>query len=244
MYARCSTESTGGVTARDFDFDRLTQQVLRQPPDVVGVRRGEHQVLPARRQQLDHAADVRDESHVQHAVRFVEHQDLHLRQIDRALLRVIEQAARRRHQNVGAAAQAIDLRIDADAAEDDLRAQPQVLAVGADAFVDLRGELAGRHEHERTWRFRRVSRAVQELQDRQREAGGLAGSGLRAGQDVPARKNFGNHARLNGRGFGIAALGERTRKFGHQPERSKRHVSKNPLPARMRRWSQVQSRRR
>ena len=196
------------------------------------------------RQQLDHAADVRDESHVEHAVRFVEHQDLHLRQIDRALLRVIEQATRRRHQNVGAAAQAVDLRVDADAAEDDLRAQPQVLAVGADAFVDLRGELARRHEHQRARRLRRMSRAVQALQDRQREAGGLAGSGLRAGQDVPARENFGNHARLNGRGFGIAAIDERTREFGHEPESSKRHVSKNPLPARMRRWSQVQSRRR
>ena len=105
MYARCSTDIDRSVAPRDFDLDRLMQQVLREPPDVVGVRRREHQVLALARQQLDHAADVGDEAHVEHAIRFVEHQDLHLRQIDRALLRVIEQPARRCDQDVGAAAQ-------------------------------------------------------------------------------------------------------------------------------------------
>jgi hypothetical protein len=113
---------------------------------------------------------------------------------------VIEQPARRRHHDVGPAAQAIDLRTDADAAEDDLRAQPQVLAVGADAFVDLARELARRHEHQRARCLRRMSSAVQALQDRQREAGRLAGAGLGAGQDVPARENFRDDTRLHGVG--------------------------------------------
>ena len=68
-----------------------------------------------------------------------------------------------------------------------------------------------------------MSVAVQPLQDRQRKAGRLAGTGLRAGQDVPTRENFRDHARLHGRGFGIAALRERARQFGHQPESSERH---------------------
>ena len=75
-------------------------------------------------------------------------------QVDRALLRVIEQATGRRDENVDAAAQGVDLRIDADAAEDDERAQPQILAVALDAFGDLGCELARRHEHERARRLR------------------------------------------------------------------------------------------
>ena len=101
------------------------------------------------RQKLDDAANVRDEAHVEHAVGFVEHEDLDARQIDRALLRVIEQAARRRDQNVGPASQRIDLRIDADAAKDHERAQAQILAVAADALVDLRSEFARGHENQR-----------------------------------------------------------------------------------------------
>jgi hypothetical protein len=89
-----------------------------------------------------------------------------------------------------------------------------VFAVGANAFVDLGRELARRHEHQRARRFRRMSVVVEQLQDRQREAGRLAGAGLGAGQEVPARENFRDHARLHGRGFGIAALRERARKFG------------------------------
>ena len=58
------------------------------------------QVLALVRQELDDAPNVGDEAHVEHAVRFVEHQDLDARQIDGALLRVIEQAAGRRDQNV------------------------------------------------------------------------------------------------------------------------------------------------
>jgi hypothetical protein len=64
---------------------------------------------------------------------------------------------------------------------------------------------------------------VQALQDRQREAGGLACAGLGAGQEVPARENFGDDARLHWGGFGVAAIRERTRQFGHEPESIERH---------------------
>ena len=45
--------------------------------------------------------------------------NLYLRQIDRALADVIEQAARRGDQDIDAANQLLLLRVDADAAEDD-----------------------------------------------------------------------------------------------------------------------------
>src|SRR5205807_10593424 len=42
----------------------------------------------------------RSEPHVQHAIRFVQHQDLHLHQIDGPVPHVVQEPARRRHDDV------------------------------------------------------------------------------------------------------------------------------------------------
>ena len=44
----------------------------------------------------------------------------------------------------------------------------------------------------------------QALQDRQHEAGGLAGAGLRAGEQVAAVQHGGNRLQLDRRGDGVA----------------------------------------
>ena len=64
-----------------------------------------------------------DEAHVEHAVSFVEHQHFDGRQIDVALLRVVEQPSGGGDQNVDAAFQGRNLRIHADTAEHDQRLQ-------------------------------------------------------------------------------------------------------------------------
>lgn len=107
---------------------------------------------------------------------------------------MIEQTSRRCDDDIDAAAQRIDLRIDADAAEHHRRLEFQILAIRAHAFFDLRGEFARRREDQRAHRTFRAARGRgrdrpklrQALQDRQREAGGLAGAGLRAREQVAA----------------------------------------------------------
>ena len=56
------------------------------------------------------ALDVADEAHVEHPVRLVEHENLDVRQVDGALLVMVEQTARRGDQNVDAALELRDLR--------------------------------------------------------------------------------------------------------------------------------------
>ena len=85
--------------------------------DLVGERRREQQVLPALRQQREDALDVADEAHVEHPVRLVEHEDLDVAQVDGALALVVEQAAGRGDEDVDAALELRDLRVDADAAD-------------------------------------------------------------------------------------------------------------------------------
>src|SRR5207244_5276991 len=62
------------------------------------------------------APDIVDETHVEHPVALIQHQDLHLAQVDRLLLHMVKQPARRSDQDVHAAAQRIDLRLHADTA--------------------------------------------------------------------------------------------------------------------------------
>jgi hypothetical protein len=92
----------GRVAACDFDQRRRIEQAVGERLDLVGEGRREQQVLTPRRQLREHALDVVDEAHVEHPVRFVEHEDVEIRQVDR-LLHVVEQAARRRDDDVDAA---------------------------------------------------------------------------------------------------------------------------------------------
>ena len=195
----------GRVARRHLDRQRVAQQALGERSNVVGVGRREQQVLPLRRQQLDDAPDVVNETHVEHAVRFIEHQHLDLGQIRRPLLSEVEQSTRRRHQNVAADLERADLRVDAHAAEHLSDPQRHVLAVIARALRHLRGQLARRREYERARSALARSRGGRKpLQYGQHEAGGLAGSGLRAGQYVAARKNRRDGLNLNGRGRVVA----------------------------------------
>ena len=115
-----STVSAAVLRTRDLDQLRLVQQLVGELLDLVGERRGEQQVLPLRRdrQQRHDALDVGDEAHVEHAVGFVEHEDLDLRQVHALLLDVVEQAARRGDEDLDAGAHDGQLLLDVDAAED------------------------------------------------------------------------------------------------------------------------------
>ncbi len=55
--------------------------------------------------------DVFGKAHVEHLVGFVEHQDLEGAQIESAPPQVVERAARRRHDDVDAAAERADLLV-------------------------------------------------------------------------------------------------------------------------------------
>src|SRR5690606_23216212 len=109
---------------------------------------GEQQVLAPLGQQGENLADIVNKAHVEHAVRFVEDEDFHLRQVEGLLLDVVEEPPGGGHQDIDTLAQQGDLGVDVDAAEDHRGAHRQVLAVGGDAFAHLGGELPGRGQHQ------------------------------------------------------------------------------------------------
>ncbi|EXI80775.1 MAG: hypothetical protein AW10_01682 [Candidatus Accumulibacter appositus] len=142
---------------------------------------------------------------------------------------MIEQASGGGHQDVDAAAQGVDLRVDVHAAINQRRLEGHVLAVNAHALFDLRRKLAGwgqdQRPHALAWQGIGAGtgrHGAQALQQWQRETGSLAGAGLRTGEDVASFENQRNGLRLYRRRLGVALLGDNAGELGRQAERGKR----------------------
>src|SRR6266851_3085755 len=142
----------------------------------------------------------------------VEHHGLDPVEHDVALSDQIEKPPGGRDQDVDPARHRGDLRMLADAAEDDGAAHAEMPSIGAEAFLDLEGELAGRGQHQnaRGLAPRGGSIRCKQLQDRQRKGGGLAGAGLGDAQQVAAGEEIGDRLRLDRRRHRVALLFERT----------------------------------
>ena len=63
-----------------------------------------------------------------------------------------------------------------------------------------------------------IRAARQSLQQRQREAGGFAGAGLRGAEQVAPGQYDRNRLRLDRSGLRVALLGDGTQQRGHEPE--------------------------
>src|SRR5579885_1212175 len=95
-----------------------------------------------------------DEAHVQHAVGLVQHEMSHLAEVDRALPGKIQEPSRGGDQEIATRTQGVDLRVDADAAEDNADTRPGMSPVLTSALGYLGGKLPRRCEDERPWRAR------------------------------------------------------------------------------------------
>ena len=132
-------------------------------------------------------------------------------EMGRAVIQMIEQTARRRHQHVEALRERADLRAMRHAAEDHRDLERQARGEIAEALRDLAREFAGRAEHERARsELRRGARVREQLvEDRQRERRRLAGAGLGDADEIAARHQGRDRLRLDRRRLFVAHFGER-----------------------------------
>ena len=179
----------------DLDRDRVLENLGRQVADILGHGGREEERLAARGDVLQDAANVGQEAHVAHAVRLVEHQDLHVGEIDVAAVDEVEQPAGTGNDDLGATAQGGDLGHLAHAAIDGHAAHLGLLAEADDGLVDLVGQLArGRHDEG----AHLVELALGEaLKDRQHKGGRLAGAGLCQAEYVFASQGDGDRLFLD-----------------------------------------------
>ena len=102
MHALLDRERRAAV-GLDVDAHGIAHEARGQPGDRAVERRGEQHRLARFRSEQRDALDVVDEAHVEHPVGFVEHEHLERRQVDAAALEMIDEAAGRRDDDVGAA---------------------------------------------------------------------------------------------------------------------------------------------
>src|SRR5436190_323410 len=92
----------GGRT-RNLDLHRVVQELLGDAPDLRRHGGGEEQRLAGERNELADALDVGDETHVEHAVGLVDHQQLDSGEQQPPTLEMVEQAAGRSDEDIDAA---------------------------------------------------------------------------------------------------------------------------------------------
>ncbi|MEZ4647433.1 MAG: hypothetical protein R3E97_01380 [Candidatus Eisenbacteria bacterium] len=211
----------GGGRRRDFDPDRFFQQLLGKPGDVGAERGREQHGLPFRRDLPDDLEDILDESHVEHPVRFVEHEDFGVPVVDVAAPHMVDEPAGSGDEDVDTVTEHHLLRLDRNAAIGAGRRDAGVGGVGVDVLRDLDRQLPGGNEDQRAEVI--LLTLEQTVEDRQCEGCRLARAGLRAGHDVIPLQEERDCLRLNGCGFAVLDLFQSTRDLGPEPEVLERH---------------------
>jgi len=146
----------------------------------------EEQGLACKRNELGDALDIGNETHVEHAVGFVDDENLDGAHQKLAALEMVEQPAGGADQNVGAALELSVLVFEGNATDQKRDVQAVVLAVFLKVFSNLRSEFARRFEDQRTWHTGPCTTIFEKGQHRQHEGSGLARAGLRDAADVAA----------------------------------------------------------
>ena len=91
-----------------------------------------------------------NESHVEHAIRFVQHKAFQLLKTQHSLLMQIEQTSRGCNQQVNTFLKTFNLRIDLDPTEHDITFQGKMTSVGSNVVMNLSSELTGWCQHQRS----------------------------------------------------------------------------------------------
>mmetsp|Transcript_2200 Transcript_2200/g.7977 ORF Transcript_2200/g.7977 Transcript_2200/m.7977 type:complete len:876 (+) Transcript_2200:144-2771(+) len=157
---------------------------------------GVEQNLTLRRHEPDDFLDERLELRAQELVRFVHDENPALIKLRDALLRQVEDATRRRDDDVHHLVQPHDVVLERGAAGRHHHLYAQVLPELFAYLRRLQGELARRHQEQR---LDRVKRRVDALQHGNTEGGRLPGSILRAREDVASGERDRDALFLDGR---------------------------------------------
>ena len=191
----------GGLAAGADDLvaGRVLEVATDQGVDLAVQRGREQQTLGVGHRLVEELLDDREEAQVGHEVGLVEHRDDDLGEGGLALADQVLQAARRRDDDVDAAAQLLDLAVHGRAAVDGGELHAGGLAERGQVVVHLLSELTGGHEDQAA----RGAAAVLHLgadagEQRQAEGERLARAGGGLAEHVAAGEGVGQSGGLDG----------------------------------------------
>ncbi|CCZ75682.1 putative uncharacterized protein [Alistipes finegoldii CAG:68] len=185
-------DSLVGFRNGDIHLGGIAQNGLGQFADLRGQRRREHDRLPLLWHVRDDLHDVLAETHVEHAVGFVENQAFDMREVDAAVLDMRNHAAGSGDDHVRPHQHTPLLHVPAlavAAAVNDRGRDGQVIGKALKLLVYLLRQFARGHDDHRFYHIVFVAFEQQPVQQRQRVGRRLARSRLRASDDVAAFEN-------------------------------------------------------
>lgn len=209
-----------GRHRRHRDFYRIMQNFGGEPGDLLWHRGREEQALAILWNAAQDLPDRDDEAEIEHVIGLVEDDDLGRIEPQIAARQMVEQTSRRRHEDIDAPRQRLDLRTDADAADNGRNGNAGEPAIGTETVGDLRGKFPGWREHEgaHAARRRRAPVGDEALEDWQGEGRGLAGARLgNTKQITPFEKRL-DGLRLDWRGLRVTFVLEGTQQDLGQAE--------------------------
>mmetsp|Transcript_551 Transcript_551/g.1569 ORF Transcript_551/g.1569 Transcript_551/m.1569 type:complete len:332 (+) Transcript_551:1058-2053(+) len=203
---------------RHFDAQGFVEVAARDLGHLFGHGGRKQHGLAVIAHHLGDLAQVVDKAQVQHLIGLVEHQKIGLIQTHSPAIHQIKQPARRRHQNIDAFGQALDLWVDGHAAHHDLH-----LHIGhrPQHSGNLPRQFAGGRQDQTARRFGGGATPLFHQPRNQRDAKGrrLAGAGLGQPHHVAPVQRMRNGLGLNGGRIGQThlchALGQRCGQVHH-----------------------------
>ena len=220
-------ELRGRSGRADADLLGVAEELFCQLLNFWRHRRREEHGLARWRQKLADALDVGDETHVEHAVCFVDHEVIDRIQQKLSSSEVVEKAAGRRDQNICAAFELLLLIVERHTADQKRYRQLVLRSERFNRFGHLRREFASWLENEGA---RHTSAGAAFLKHRQKgknEGSRLARSGLSDADNVSALKGDWNGLGLYGGGGGIACRLDGCQHFFAELQILKSHIPLN-----------------
>ena len=172
------------------------------------------------RQPAQDEADVGDEAQIEHAVGLIEHQHLHVSQVEHVLLEVVDEPAGRADQHVDAVGERTALLVVVGAAEHHRQLQTGVLAElpAASLWICTASSRVGATISARTEVGVRLGSrgglVEQRLKQRHQERGGLAGAGLCLAGDIASLQRDRQRLSLDRRAIGEAGIDDSLHQCG------------------------------
>ena len=152
--------------ARNENADGILEVALGDSGDARRKGRGEQRGLARFRCGFENELEILCESHVEHLIRFVEHNGNNATQVDGAATHVVEHAAWSRDHYMGAAPQRHGLAMKVLSAVDRRNGNSKSAAIAMESLGNLHCQLAGGNKHKNERLVRRGAHLAHALQER------------------------------------------------------------------------------
>jgi hypothetical protein len=190
------------VHGTDVHLDVVVQEVSSELTDFLGPSGGPHAGLSVRTNLRNDLANLRFETHVQHAVSFIKNEVSDTTEVGPASFQHVDQTTRGCDADFDTAAQIANLRTLGNTTIDASVANPGRLSELANFSLDLNSKLTGRSEDEDNGTIARSEErlSVDVNNGRETVGEGLSGTSFGDTNDIPTGKSHRPTLRLDGSG--------------------------------------------